>query len=94
MTYSYQDEDKTYLGHGPSIGGAVAMLNAISFEAPENIYPHLHSFITKGECDDPAALGGEAKRLSQKVTDPDVKDSLVRLARACAQAKTKIISTH
>lgn len=94
MTYSYSDAKGNYVGHGPSIGGASALLREVEALAPASLYPHLNSFLEKGECEATKALAGECRRLMKKVTDEDVKDSLARLARAATIAQGSIISIH
>ena len=89
MAYDYEDEDG-YLAAGPSIGGGVALLDALNSNAPANLFPNLNLLIRGGECSSPEGVKGEAIRLAAKIKDKDVKDTLRRLAMAAAQAKGKI----
>ena len=94
MAYSYLDADDSFVGHGPSIGGACAMFDEIRNKASKGAYPALNKLLTSGECEDLTNLKGEALRLMTHVTDKDVKDSLMRLARAASLAKGKVVLSY
>lgn len=95
MTYNYEDEGG-WLGRGPSIGGAVALITELKANIPdwEKLYPNLDKLLTTGESDEPEMIKGDCERIISKTQDTDVKDTLHRLARAAAIAKGKITVTH
>lgn len=93
MTYSYNDS-AGYLGAGPSIGGAKALFEELAKVSHLQTYPNLNHLLETGMCANTDSLRGEVLRLLKKIKDPDVKDTLQRLARAAAIAKGTITVTH
>jgi hypothetical protein len=76
------------------MGGAKALLDTVNKHAPEKAYPVLHELLTEGSTDSPDLLKGEAQRLAKKIRDKDMKDTLLRLARAAAKATGYLMVTN
>jgi hypothetical protein len=93
MGYSYADS-KGWLALGPSMGGATALLKVLNKGVRPELYPQLHELLTTGETSSPNQLAGEAARLAKKIKDKDVRDTLLRMARAATIAKDYIAVTH
>jgi hypothetical protein len=93
MGYSYGDS-KGWLAPGPNIGGAHALMSYLRKNVEAGDYPELRNLLTEGESIRPMVLKGEALRLAKKTTDEDVKDTLLRLARAAAKATGYLMVTH
>lgn len=93
MTYSYQDQNG-FLAHGPSIGGAKALLDTLQSGVDEKLYPCLHELLTTGVTQNTEQLAGECRRLATQINDEDVKSTLNRLASAASLAKGQIEVTH
>jgi hypothetical protein len=93
MTYTYLDGKGKHAGHGPSIGGAMALHKVVKAAGQTGLYPQLNQLLATGTCMNTEQLKGEALRLLSKVTDRDVKDSLRRLAIAASKAEDGIMLT-
>lgn len=91
MTYAYCDA-KGYLTHGPSIGGAVALIDELKIQG-EDKYPELSKFVTNGIHKSPKDLARECRRLYRKLPLGPVKHTVGRLARAAEKAKRLISMT-
>jgi hypothetical protein len=74
------------------MGGATALLDALK-KIDSRPYPNMYELLTTGECASPDAVKGEALRLARKIKDRDVKDTLLRMARAAAKAKDYLAVT-
>jgi hypothetical protein len=92
MAYNYADS-RGWLALGPSIGGVTALFDALKKIDPRP-YPNVHELLTTGECASPDAVNGEALRLARKIKNRDVKDTLLRMAKAAAKAKGYLAVTH
>jgi len=93
VAYSYADS-KGFIGHGPSMGGATALLKELNKNANPALYPCLHELLTTGETNNPNGLQGEAMRLTKKIKDKDVRDTLLCMARAALIADGYVSITN
>jgi hypothetical protein len=76
------------------MGGAAALFKELNKNVDSAFYPCLHELLTTGETNNPNGLQGEAMRLTKKIKDKDVRDTLLRMARAALIADGYVSITH
>jgi hypothetical protein len=92
MAYNYADS-KGWTALGPSIGGAHYLLQYLNKNVDAANYPEMYKLLTTGSTNSPELLKGEATRLAAKTEDKDVKDTLLKMARAAAKSKDFVMTT-
>ena len=90
MAYTFEDE-KGFLGHGPSINGLRELKKFFYSNAQLKDYPAMEMLLKHGATHLTAKLAAESRALAETCKDKDVKSSLTSLASDAAKATGAIV---